>query len=289
VRRFTVLHLTRFGLFTTLLFMWIAVGSYAQNSAVRLVHLDSLEGRAVTEVARIVLERHLGLQVSMEEADVSAAFAAVAQGNADVFIGAHLPELHREYFQKNQRRLKVLGSFYRGAQAGLVVPRYVEINKISDLNDYSAEFMGKILCLEADTSVLEAVEQQVIPRYKLAFDVDASSELQVQAGIRMAIDAGEWVVMGICGPHWMFAKWDLKYLRQDVDKLIWKPDELQIIGRKDFEADNPQLSDFLGRFAFTEDELNDLLLKVWESTVTADRAAEQWLGFHDDLVQSWLP
>jgi glycine betaine/proline transport system substrate-binding protein len=217
------------------------------------------------------------------------AFAAVARGNADIFIGAHLPELHREYYQKNQGRLKIFGSFYRGAQAGLVVPSYVEINKISDLNDYSAEFSGKILCLESDTAVLEAVEQQVIPRYKLAFDVDASSELQVHAGIRMAIDAGEWVVMGICSPHWMFAKWDLKYLRQDVDKLIWKPDEIQIIGRKDLEADNPQLAGFLRRFSFTEDELCDLLLKVWESTVTADRAAEQWLGFHDDLLQSWLP
>ncbi|MDY7029817.1 MAG: glycine betaine ABC transporter substrate-binding protein [Spirochaetota bacterium] len=239
--------------------------------------------------ARSVLEQHLGMRVSLEKTDASAAFAAVAQGNADIFIGAHLLELHREYYQKNQGRLKIFGSFYRGAQAGLVVPSYVEINKISDLNDYSAEFWGKILCLESDTAVLEAVEQQIIPRYKLAFDVDASSEQQVQAGIRMAIDACESVVMGICGPHWMFAKWDLKYLRQDVDKLIWKPDEIQIIGRKDLEADNPQLAGFLGRFSFTEDELCDLLLKVWESTVTADRAAEQWLGFHDDLLQSWFP
>ena len=260
----------------------------AQSREVSLVHLATVEGRAISAAAKIVLERDLGMRVELQETDAKAAFTAVAGGKADCFLEAHLPAMHKEYFYKNRTKISDYGCIYRGVKSGLIVPSYVDINKISELKNSAGRFNKAIFGLESDTVNTGLVEQTVIPRYHLDFELDVSSELNMQAAVRMAIDAGDWVVFIGTSPHWMFAKWNLKFLRQDLDKLVWQQDDIRIIGGKDLASDNPDLARFLGNFSFTEEEMSDLLLKVWESTVTVDMAVQQWLGFHEELAQGWL-
>jgi len=274
--------------FLVIVFLVLPVNLFCQVPEVSLVHLATPEGRAAAQAAKIILERDLGMQVELQESEPKAAFAAVARGKADVFLEAHLPTLHKEFFEKNRSKISDYGCLYRGVKSGLIVPAYADINKIAELNTRKERFNTRILGYESDQALISTLEQAVIPRYKLDFDLETSRELKLQADIRMAVSSGEWIVFAGTTPHWMFAKWELKFLRQDLDKLVWQTDDIRIVGRKELASDNPELVRFLGRFSFTEDEMSDLLLKVWESTVTADMAVDQWLGFHEELVRSWV-
>ncbi|MGC9311964.1 MAG: glycine betaine ABC transporter substrate-binding protein [Sediminispirochaetaceae bacterium] len=261
----------------------------AQSGPVTLLHMDSPEGRAISRLMEVVLEQRMGMDVDLKVEDPRSAFAAVARGDADAFLEARLPALHRDYYERYRRRIIDCGCLYRGAQTGLVVPSYVDINRISELSSHAGDFRSEILGAESQALLLQITEETVLPRYGINYDIEASSESKMLLDLEVALNLKEWVVVAGWSPHWMFAKWDLKFLKQDLDKLIWQPDNIHIIGRRGLAGDNPELAQFLGRVSFTDDELNGLLLEVKDSIGAVNMAVNEWIGENEELVASWLP
>ena len=90
-------------------------------------------------------------------------------------------------------------------------------------------------------------------------------------------------------PHWMFGRWDLKFLKQDSDKKMWKKGNIHIMGRKNLEQDKPELAQFLKNFHFTDAQLADLMVKVNESDEDIEVVARQWMKNNMDIVKTWIP
>jgi len=259
----------------------------AEKKTADLVYVNWAEGVAYTNLAKVILEDKLGYEVTITAADVAPAYAAVAQGDKDAFMETWLPVLHKDYVERYQDDIVDLGNVYEGTQSGLVVPTYVTIDKISQLNANKDKFDDEIVGIDAGAGVMKTTEQ-VIDAYGLELNLISSSGPAMTAALKKAIGQEDWIVVTGWRPHWMFGRWDLKFLEQDPDKVLWQKGNIHIMGRKTLPQDKPELTTFLRNYFFTDAQLSDLMIAMRESE-DQEQAAREWMNAHPDLVQSWLP
>jgi len=259
-----------------------------EEKVANLVYVNWAEGIAYTNLAKAVLEEKAGYTVNITAADVGPAYTAVAQGDMDAFMETWLPVLHKDYIDKYADKVVDLGHVFEGTQSGLVVPAYVTIDKISQLNEHKDKFDGEIVGIDAGAGVMKTTDQ-LIDLYDLDYKLIASSGPAMTAALKDAIDNDEWIIVTGWKPHWKFARWDLKFLQQDPDKVMWKQGNIHIMGRKNLEEDKPELAQFLKNMFFTNTQLADLMLKVNQSDEDVSEVARQWMNDNPALVQSWLP
>jgi len=252
-----------------------------------LVYVNWAEGVAYTHLAKVVLEDKLGYDVTITAADVAPAYAAVAQGDKDAFMETWLPVLHADYVERFKDDIVDLGHVYEGTQSGLVVPQYVTIDNIADLEANKDKFGGQIVGIDAGAGVMKTTEK-VIDEYGLDLKLLASSGPAMTAALKKAYDDEEWIVVTGWRPHWMFGRWDLKFLEQDPEKTMWQKGNIHIMGRKTLAQDKPELATFLRNYMFTDAQLSDLMIAL-RDTEDMEAGAREWMNAHPDLVKSWLP
>ncbi len=253
-----------------------------------LVYVNWAEGVAYTHLAKVVLEDKLGYEVNITAADVGPAYTAVAQGDKDAFMETWLPVLHKDYVDQFKDQITDLGHVYEGTQSGLVVPAYVKATKISELNDHKDAFDGKITGIDAGAGIMKTTEQ-VIETYGLDFKLVPSSGPAMTAALDKAVKDQEAIIVTGWRPHWMFGRYDLRFLEQDEDKMMWKTGNIHIMGRKNLQADKPELAAFLSSMFFTDAQLADLMLKIEESDEDIEDVARQWMSDNPDVIASWIP
>jgi glycine betaine/proline transport system substrate-binding protein len=254
----------------------------------KLVYVNWSEGVAYTHLAKVVLEDQMGYEVKLTAADVAPGYTAIAQGDMDAFMETWLPVLHKDYVEKYQKDIIDLGAVYEGTQSGLVVPAYMEIDKISQLDSIKDELGGKITGIDAGAGVMKTTEQ-VIEKYNLDIKLMSSSGPAMTAALKNAVDKKRPIVVTGWRPHWMFGKWDLKFLEQDPDKQVWSKGTIHIMGRKDLRADKPELAQFLSNMFLTDPELSSLMLAIADSDADIETAARNWMKDNMDIVKKWVP
>jgi len=267
-----------------------AEASAQADKTADLVYVNWAEGVAYTHLAKVVLEEKMGYDVSIASADVGAAYTAVANGDRDAFMETWLPVLHKDYLDQYEDNLLDLGIVYENTKSGLVVPEYVTIDKISQLNDHADKFDNKIVGIDAGAGVMKTTNK-VIDEYGLDLELISSSGPAMTAALKDAIDNEEWIVVTGWKPHWMFGRWDLKFLEQDEDKKMWKAGNIHIMGREDLAEDKPELEKFLRNMSFTDAQLADLMLKVREAgdNASTESVVAEWMENNEELINSWIP
>lgn len=253
-----------------------------------LVYVNWAEGIAYTNLAKNVLEEKMGYDVTITSADVGPAYASIANGDQDAFMETWLPVLHSNYIERFEDEIVDLGYVYEGTQSGLVVPTYVEVDSISNLNEYTEQFDGEITGIDAGAGVMQTT-QDVIEEYDLNYDLITSSGPAMTAALSGAIENEDWIVVTGWNPHWKFGRWDLKFLKQDDDKMMWETGNIHIMGRENLEEDKPELAQFLSNMHFTEEQLGDLMLAVEESDQDVSQVTMEWINDNEELVESWIP
>ena len=259
----------------------------AADKSAKLTYVNWAEGVAYTHVAKVVLE-DMGYEVEITSADVGPAYTAVAQGEYDAYMECW-PNLHQDYLGKFEGDLVSLGNVYEGTATGLAVPTYVTIDTLEELKDNVDKFDGKITGIDAGAGMMKKTENELIPAYDMDIELLASSGPAMTAALKDAVENEEWIVVTTWKPHWMWGRWDLKFLEQSEDKMIWDEGDIEIIGRVGLEEDKPELAQFLKNFYFTDAQLSDLMLKVEESDEDVLVVARQWVADHPDVVASWIP
>ncbi|WP_368645783.1 glycine betaine ABC transporter substrate-binding protein [Alkalibacterium putridalgicola] len=89
--------------------------------------------RASSAVITQVLEDH-GFDVTVNNVDPSILFQALAQGEVDVTVAPWLPTTQGAYLEEYGDEIVDMGPNMEGTVIGLVVPEYMEIDSIEDLN-----------------------------------------------------------------------------------------------------------------------------------------------------------
>lgn len=259
-----------------------------QKKTADLVYVNWAEGIAYTNLAKVILEDKMGYEVEITSADVGPAYTSIAQGDSDAFMETWLPVLHADYYEKFKDDITDLGKVYEGTQSGLVVPQYVTIDKISELNSVADRFDGEITGIDAGAGIMSTTKK-VIEEYDLDLELVQSSGPAMTSALQRAYNNEEWIVVTGWKPHWKFGRFDLKFLKQDEDKMLWQKGNIHIMGRKDLISDKPELAQFLSNMYLTDSELADLMVAIENSNENAEETARQWLQENESVIQDWIP
>src|SRR5690625_2940367 len=74
-----------------------------------------------------------GFDVTVTPVDVAIVFESIANGDGDAMLAAWLPITHKDLYDKFADDFDDLGANLEGAKIGLVVPEYMDIDSIEDL------------------------------------------------------------------------------------------------------------------------------------------------------------
>ncbi|MBM7855754.1 glycine betaine/proline transport system substrate-binding protein [Desulfohalotomaculum tongense] len=241
---------------------------------------------ASTHVVKEVLESKLGYEVEAVAVDAAPMWAGIAKGQFDAIVSAWLPGTHADYYAKVKDDVENLGPNLEGAKIGLVVPSYVEINSIEELNSVKDKFDGQIVGIEPGAGIMKATEK-AIKEYGLDFELVDSSSAAMAASLKKAIDDQQWIAVTGWTPHWKFAKFDLKYL-EDPKGVYGGKEHIATIVRKGLKEDNEELYKFLDSFKWTPEDMQAVMLKI-EEGMSPEKAAKEWVESNSDKVEKWLP
>lgn len=252
---------------------------------VELAYVEWSSEVASTNVVRVVLEQ-LGYKVETTPVSAAAMWQAVASGDADAMVAAWLPTTHGHYLDKVGDRVVDLGPNLTGTRIGLVVPAYVDIDSIDQLNDQAERFDHKIIGIDPGAGLMSKTET-VIDKYGLDFKLVEGSGATMTAALSAAIANHEWIVVTGWTPHWMFARWDLKYL-DDPRGIYGGEERIDTVVRKGLKQDMPEVYRVLDNFSWTPETMSELMAQNREPHSDPYENAKKWVEAHPDLVKRWI-
>ena len=264
----------------------VACGPKTDEKKIDIAYVNWSEGIAMTNLAKVIFEEQ-GYRVNLLNADLAPVFASLSQKKADVFLDAWLPVTMADYITQYGDKLETLGTVYDNARIGLVVPEYVTINSIEELNQVRARFKGEIVGIDAGAGIMKATDK-AIPDYGLDYKLLTSSGPAMTASLKKAIDKKEWVVVTGWTPHWMFDRFDLKILA-DQKGIYGGAEKIQVLAWKGFSEKDPFAARLLNNMHLTDAQISSLMAALEEPGINETDAARKWLETNRDVVSNWLP
>ncbi|SIR18432.1 glycine betaine/proline transport system substrate-binding protein [Paracoccus thiocyanatus] len=265
-------------------------GAFAQDGEpVRIGWAAWSDAEFVTKLAEKLIEDNLDTQVELIQTDVAPLYQGLSRGDIDLMMMAWLPETHADYYARIKDDVETLGTIYDGAKLGWVVPTYIpesDIASIEDLNkDEVKEKLGGMVQGIDPGAGLTRLSQQAISDYGLDYELQISSE----AGMLTTVDRGmrseDWFVATAWSPHWMFGKYELRYI-DDPKGSLGAAEHVDILSAKDFKAEHPEVAAFLSRMNLPIAELEASMFEAQETSYEA--AVEKYIADHPDRIKEWL-
>ncbi|NHC62126.1 glycine betaine ABC transporter substrate-binding protein [Paenalcaligenes suwonensis] len=261
--------------------------AYAQDKGtVHLAYVEWSSEVASTNVMRVLLEQ-AGYDVKMSSLTGAAMWQAVANGDADAMLAAWLPTTHEDYFAQLGDKVEDLGPNLDGTKLGLVVPAYTEINSIEELNDNAKKFNNEIIGIDPGAG-LQRLTGDVVDQYNLKLRLRDGTDATMTAALANAIQNNEDVVITAWTPHWMFARWDLKYL-EDPKGIYGGAEQIHTIARKGLKDEKPEAYAILDAFNWTTDDMGEIMLMNEEAGSDPYENAKKWVEANPEKVQAWMP
>ncbi len=257
------------------------------EKTIRLGIVNWTDSIAMTNIVRVILEEELGYTVETTYADIAVIFSSIAQQDYDLYVDAWLPVTHKTYMDEYGEDLEKISKTFEGARIGLVVPEYVEIDSITELNANKEKFNGEIIGIDTGAGIMKTTNK-AIEEYNLDFDLKASSGPVMTATLKGAIEENRWVVVTGWKPHWKFARWDLKFL-EDPKKLYGEVENTWAVAHTEFRDQFPDVTAFLENFMLSDQQLGTMMGMMNDSDKEAYEVAKEWVQNNPDAVQEWLP
>lgn len=240
---------------------------------------------ATTHVAAEVIREKLGYPVKLMPVAAGIMWQGVARGKLDAMLSAWLPATHGAYYSKMKDQVVDLGVNYPGAKIGLIVPEYVKANSIEDLKAQKDEYDGRIVGIDAGAGVMLKTEQ-AIKDYGLDYKLVASSGSGMIAELTRAENDKKAVAVTGWIPHWMFAKWKLKFL-EDPKKVYGDEEHVDSVANPALEKKAPEVWALLKKLKWNDgQEIGEVMLAVQNGAKPED-AAKQWVASHPERVKQW--
>ncbi|MFP4324641.1 MAG: glycine betaine ABC transporter substrate-binding protein [Desulfonatronovibrio sp.] len=241
---------------------------------------------ASTYVAQAVLQEKLDYDVEVLSVGAAAMWQAVATGDADAMVTAWLPVTHADYMDRVEDQVEELNVVSRGAKIGLVVPEYVTIDSIEEMNENADKFDGRIVGIDPGAGIMGKTEA-VIEEYNLTdIELVEGSSATMAAALQDAIKNEEWIAVTGWSPHWKFGRWDLKYL-EDPKGVYGEEEYIATIVRQGLEEDMPEVYNFLKNFSWTQQQMAQVMVMNQEGSDPYE-SAKKFIDENPELVDEWL-
>jgi glycine betaine/proline transport system substrate-binding protein len=262
----------------------------AEHTVIRIGWTAWSDAEAVTNIAKEVLEKRLSYRVELVMTDIGLQYAGVARGNLDVMLMAWLPTTQKAYWDKVSHDVVDLAVLYDNARLGWAVPDYVpesQVSSIADLNrpEVRSKLHGQIQGIDPGAGLMRASERALVDYALTGYSLLSASDAGMIVALDRAIKRHEWIVVTTWSPHWMFARYRVRYL-SDPKGSLGGPEAIHAIARKGFEADFPKAAAFLKRFKFTIPELEALMLRARQSSYHDEAVA--YVEAHPRVIDRWV-
>lgn len=112
---------------------WTDEVEEVDGDEIELVYVEWDTEVSSTNVVKYIMEEELGFNVTITPLDNAVMWQAVAEDEADGMVAAWLPATHGDLYEEYKDQVVDLGPNLEGAKIGLVVPEYMDIDSIEDL------------------------------------------------------------------------------------------------------------------------------------------------------------
>lgn len=244
----------------------------------------------VTKMAKQLIEARTDHKVNLKMAAIGVQYQGVANGDLDGMMMAWLPKTHEDYWKRFKDQVDDLGPIYEGARLGWVVPAYVPEDKLSSIEDLKDDAIrkkldGRIQGIDPGAGLMQ-LSKKTVPAYGLEdYDLISSSGAAMTAALERAENRDEWIVVTGWTPHWMFGRWDLRFL-DDPKGSLGGAEHVDVIVRKGFKEDYPQVANFLSNYHIELEELQKAMYDAQENSY--EEAIQTYIDEHPDQIDGWF-
>ena len=264
----------------------VGISSFTANSTtdkeINLAYVEWDTEIASTNVVAEVL-RQMGYKVNVTPLDNAIMWESVAKGEMDGMVAAWLPNTHGSQYAQYKNQVEDLGENLTGAKVGLVVPSYMDVDSIEELK---AQAGKTITGIEPGAGVVNAAENTLKTYSNLSdWKVATSSSGAMTVALGQAIKNKEEIVITGWSPHWMFAKYDLKYL-EDPKGGMGDEEAIHTIVRDGLKENQPEAYQLLDNFNWTKEDMEKVMLEI-KNKKDPQKAAQDWIKNNQELVDSW--
>ena len=117
------------------------------------------------------------------------------------------------------------------------------------------------------------------------WSVATSSTGAMTVALQKAIKAKQPIVITGWSPHWLFAKYDLKYLA-DPQNVMGQGETINTLVRKDLKQDQPEVYRVLDNFHWSVKDMQSVMLAI-NRGMSPEKAAQKWIKAHPEQVKAW--
>lgn len=279
------------GLVLAVFFVWEIVYSVTNTEfnwgddreEVQLVHNPWDTEVSSANVLAIALEE-AGYAVNLISVDNAIMYESVAAGESDAMVAAWLPVTHGTIYETYEEQLVNLGPNLKGARSGIVVPSYMDVDSIADLdNQANMTIMG----IEPGAGIMIQTEIAMEIYDNLSdWDLESPSTGAMLATLSDALNNEEEIVITGWTPHWKFQRYDLKFL-EDPENVYGESEEIYTLVRHGLEEDMPEAFRIIDNFFWEVEDMESITLDM-QNGVDERQAAQNWVDQNRDKVDAWL-
>jgi glycine betaine/proline transport system substrate-binding protein len=243
------------------------------------------EGIAASELWKAILDEK-GYDVELSYADAAPVFLGLSKGDYDLTMDVWLPDTHAAYLEEYGDDITDLGAWNEESKLTVAVNEDAPIDSLAELADNADLFNNEIVGIEPGAGLTAAMEERVIPGYGLEdMDFTTSSTAAMLTALTKATDADENIVVTLWEPHWANAEFPIKTL-EDPEGTLADLESLHAFGSADFEADFPQVAEWMDGFEMDLETLYSLEQAMFVDYDGTDYApiVEKWISENQDYV-----
>ena len=253
-----------------------------KGQKIELAYVEWDDAVATNHVVAQGLE-DLGYDVTLTPLDNAIMWEAVSTGEADAMLSAWLPGTHGAQMEEYGDKMVDLGGNLEGAKIGLAVPAYMDVDSIADLTDQAGK---SITGIEPGAGIVAAAENALTGYPNLSdWAIETSSSGAMTVTLGQAIENEEEIIITAWNPHWKFSAYDLKYL-DDPNGIFGGEETVHTMVREGLETDMPEAYQVLDQFHWTIEDVEALMLQIYEGE-SAEDAAAAFVEANPDLVAEW--
>lgn len=225
-----------------------------------------------------------GYTVKLKAGSKGPLFTGLSEGGVDILSQVWLPNADKPYVQQYEDNIVKHKNWYKKAPLGLVVPKYVNIDSISELKNHEEDFNGKIVGIEPGASLMK-LTNKTLKKYNLDYQLIQSSGSAMMSQLKQAYENKKPIVVTLWQPHWAFSVYELKYLR-DPKNIYGSMDDIYWFSRTGFKKDFPKVTKYFNQWQMTHEQLSSLINTIRKGEEPS-QGAKKWLSQHQDLVKKW--
>ncbi|OXS99024.1 glycine/betaine ABC transporter substrate-binding protein [Notoacmeibacter marinus] len=266
--------------------------AYAACDEVVMSDVGWTDITTTTSTVKQVLQA-LGYEVDVKVLSVPVTFASLEKDDVDVFLGNWMPAQTGAigpYLESGE--IEDVAVNLEGTKYTLAVPTYTYekgLKSFADIAKFQDELEGKIYGIEPGNEgndyLVGLTEENKMGLGD--FEVVESSEQGMLAQVGRAVKAEKDVVFLGWEPHPMNANYDLKYLTGGED-FFGGEGVVHTVTRKGYVEECPNVGQLLKNVKFSLEMENEIMGRILDEGVEADKATLEWMQANPETVLGWL-